>query len=485
VWASAAVAAALLVWLGLNDVAVSYDELYSLAWGGSLASGGDLDLFHPLAPLAHPLPVAVGVALSPLDPRTAYDLVAIAGALSLGLLAIAAFRLATVLTGPERGRAAWAAGTVAVLLLLSSDRVDFFAVAATVDVPAAALSVLPVALVLESPRSRPWLPLALLAVAGLLRPEPWGLGLAYGAWLAYDGMRGGALALCGGLAVAPPVLWLLFAVVATGDPLSPINGNPETVAFEDVGFTSPSSSVFPEGPGNVLDSVLDGVRSVPGDELALAATLAVAGSIVLFLRDRRDPQRLRLVVAAAVAAALIGESLAFTALGAAFTDRYVLTAAVIVAALTAALLWRLPPRAALAASALLFALVLTEALSDPTAPTLSDVREKLSFAAEQRQEQEDLYSLTSAEEVRGAIRDGCDQVFIGGEGFEQEVLFARPLVAGGLEIGPERVRVRRLPPHTAISSSFVRNAAPAEAARGVQRGRWTFTSPCLGRPASA
>ncbi len=474
--AIAAAAAALLVWLGLTHVAISYDGLYSLAWGQDLANSGHLDVFHPLAPLAHPLPIAIAAALTPLGPEGAYDVVSVLGALSLGFLAVAAFRLTTVLTAPGRGRAGAAAGAVAVVLLLTSDRVDFFVVAGTVDVPAAALSVLAISFALESPRS-PWLPLGLLVAAGLLRPEAWVLAPVYCAWLALDGLRGRRLLGCLALAIAPIALWLGFAVVASGDALSPLRGNPDAISLESVGFTTSSSSVIPEDVGNSLSAVLDGVRSVLGDELALAALVAVIASLVLAARDPSDSRNVRVGAAAATALLLIVTSIGLSALGAIFTDRYVLTAAVILTAVSAALLVRLPPPIALACAGLLIALVLTEALSDPTAPTLGEIRAKLSFAADQRDEGRDLYVLTSSEAVKEAVRE-CEDVVVGGTGTPQEILFAKPLVAQGLELGPEQVRVLRQPLLSGKVSSFFRGDLQV-IGEEVSEGRWTFVSPCL------
>jgi hypothetical protein len=101
--------------------------------------------------------------------------------------------------------------------------------------------------VVEDPRARPWLPLALLVPAGLLRPESWAVAIIYCAWLAYDGLRGSRLALCAGLAIAPIAGWLSFAAILTGDPLSPITGNPAAVNIDEFGFARPESSGA--GPG--------------------------------------------------------------------------------------------------------------------------------------------------------------------------------------------------------------------------------------------
>jgi hypothetical protein len=65
---------------------------------------------------------------------------------------------------------------------------------------------------LERPRGAPALVLALLALAGLLRPEAWLLSLAYLVWLRRLEPRLVALT------VAAPVLWALTDLLVAGDP---------------------------------------------------------------------------------------------------------------------------------------------------------------------------------------------------------------------------------------------------------------------------
>jgi hypothetical protein len=68
--------------------------------------------------------------------------------------------------------------------------------------------------------------LALLALAGLLRPEAWLFSGAYVLWLAWgdDGLRGGALVRVVLVAVSAPVLWALHDLLLTGNPLWSLTG---------------------------------------------------------------------------------------------------------------------------------------------------------------------------------------------------------------------------------------------------------------------
>ena len=204
-----AVAVCLAVgWIALTWVAPNADWLYSLRWGDELAHGTNPDVLHPNAPLVHPLPVAIGVLLSPLNASLAFDLVSVLAVLSLALLAFGAFRLAAVLVrsarGPSAATAGIVAGSVAAFLVLSRGPVEFFAMRATVDVPFTGLVLLALADIVESPRSRPERPLILLAAAGLLRPDSWLIGIGYCAWLWREGSRPpppGAGGLTGGCLV--------------------------------------------------------------------------------------------------------------------------------------------------------------------------------------------------------------------------------------------------------------------------------------------
>ena len=66
----------------------------------------------------------------------------------------------------------------------------------------------------------------LLALAGLLRPEAWLLGLA---WLAYAG-RGQPRAQVlrwAALSLAAPLIWALWDLAVTGDPLWSLHGTRE------------------------------------------------------------------------------------------------------------------------------------------------------------------------------------------------------------------------------------------------------------------
>ncbi len=172
-------AGAVVLWLIAGVGFANYDTLYALAWGGQLARGETPAYEVAIAPTPHPLVEALGVVLSPLSPRTIEDVT-----VALGFLALAGCAL-----GRYTGSAAlWfgrAAGVVAALILLTRVPVLSYGVRAYVDIPYL-LFVLAAVLVEARRRAREQRPagapvLALLALAGLLRPEAWAFSGLY--WL--------------------------------------------------------------------------------------------------------------------------------------------------------------------------------------------------------------------------------------------------------------------------------------------------------------
>ncbi len=470
------------VWVGLHWVAPNADWLYSLAWGDTLAGGHIPDVLHENAPLPHPLPVFVGVLLSPFAPATAFDLVSVLAAACWCLLGYGAFRLARVLAAPARAPGVpVAAGIVAAALVLSRGLIDFFSVRAMLDVPFVALVMIAVSLVLEAPRSRPLAPLALLAVAGLLRPDSWIIGFVYCAWLAYQGLRGRRLALCIGLALAPVAIWLAFAAVLTDDPLTPLTGNPESVGVVELGFQGGETATkFPSGL-EAIDDAVDKIRSIAGDELALAALAAVLWVLVSPADSRRrTPRTARFALAGALVPALAVQSVILAQLGAPLSDRYVLAPAAIMIVLVVALIWTLPrPSQALLASGLLALLALTAPIGGghPHLPTLPKVRYAISQSRIERHEQVDLYELASETPVKAATGQGCDDVLLAGRGGPHYMLAAKPLIAHVLGIPTDQVLIARHPANHE-ATAFLRIVSPRRALYLLE-GLWSYSSPCL------
>lgn len=252
----------------------NYDTIYYLLWGREIAHGLTPDYGAPLAPTPHPLYDLLGSVLSPLDNGAITVAVAVAY-VSLGLLAWLVYRL-----GSD-----WfcrPVGAVAAFLTMTSAPVLSNGLRAYIDIPYMVLCLAALAIETRSRRAG-WPVLLLLALAGLLRPEAWLFAGFYFLWLVLEcewlpanrtddpgrpvtaesgpgsaarsvrsavtatastgrsvtfgrlriGRRGRGidrhLVLMACLAVAAPVIWVLFDLVTTSNPLYSLTGTRETV----------------------------------------------------------------------------------------------------------------------------------------------------------------------------------------------------------------------------------------------------------------
>ncbi len=219
-------AGAVVLWLICGVGFANYDTLYALAWGGQLARGETPAYEVAIAPTPHPLVEALGVVLSPLSARTIEDLTVALGFLALAGCACVLYKLAALWFGR-------AAGVVAALILLTRVPVLSYGVRAYVDIPYL-LFVLAAVLVEARRRAGEGRPagapvLALLALAGLLRPEAWAFSGLYWLYVVLDTRRGRgsldearskrALAGLALLAASAPLVWILSDLAITGDAL--------------------------------------------------------------------------------------------------------------------------------------------------------------------------------------------------------------------------------------------------------------------------
>jgi hypothetical protein len=209
---------------------INYDTLYALTWGGQLARGENPAYGVPAASTPHPLFEILGVVLAVLGPHAVAEIT-----LALGFLALSACGWVIYRLGAQWfGRAA---GVLAGLIFLTRLPVLSDGVRIWVDVPYTLLVLC--ALLVETRRRRAgWPVLALLAVAGLLRPEAWVFSGLY--WLyMIDWLPSPVRARVGAqqtggsahvrtrrelieltlLAAAAPLAWILSDLAITGQPL--------------------------------------------------------------------------------------------------------------------------------------------------------------------------------------------------------------------------------------------------------------------------
>jgi hypothetical protein len=322
----------------------NYDTIYALVWGRELAHGISPDYGAALPPTPHPLIDFLGLVTSPFG-EAPITVTMILAYVSLGLIAWLVYRLGTVWF--DRG-----IGIVAAVIVLT--RAPFLSngLRAYVDLPYIALCLGALYVEARKPRAG-WPVLALLVPAGLLRPEAWGFAIAYWLWLAFDIVRTdsesaglssrrspkvagwcavwrrersnaelGWLAL---LALAGPIIWVLFDAITTGNPLYSLTGTQETV--EDLKRQT--------GP---VDLILYGPRRL-GEVMQWPGMVGGFGGLVLgfFLLRKRSALGVAAVVLALLAFAVLG------AAGLAIIARYTMLAGAILSIFFALALlgWRL------------------------------------------------------------------------------------------------------------------------------------------------
>jgi len=347
-WVAAVSAVLLLVFpVGFPN----YDTIYALVWGRELAHGQSPDYGAALPPTPHPLADLLGLVATPLGDGAITVTMVVAYA-SLALCGYLVYRLGTIWF--DR----WI-GAIAAAIVLT--RAPFLSngLRAYVDLPYVALCL--GALTIEAKRPRAgWPVLALLALAGLLRPEAWLFAAVYWLYLAlalrvtgrndhpppptglndslgesFRPVGGGGetlrpvgrreLAWLGALALAGPLLWVAFDWITTGSPTYSWTGTKETVETLE----------RQTGP---VDLVLYGPRRL-GEVLQWPGMVGAFGGVVLGLAFLRRRSTLG-VAAAALALA------AFAVLacgGLAILPRYTMLAAAILAIFVGVALlgWRL------------------------------------------------------------------------------------------------------------------------------------------------
>ncbi|HWC47791.1 MAG TPA: hypothetical protein VG448_02800 [Solirubrobacterales bacterium] len=308
----------------------NYDTIYALLWGRELAHGHSPDYGAALPPTPHPLADLLGLITTPIGDG-AITVTMIVAYVSLALCGYLVYRLGAIWFDRWIGIAAAAIVLTRAPYLSNGLR-------AYVDLPYIALCL--GALTIEAKRPKAgWPVLALLALAGLLRPEAWGFSIAYWFWLVFDFHRPtgrkylymernrpvGEMAWLGVLALAAPIVWILFDGITTGNFLYSLTGTQSTVETLD----------RRTGP---VDVVLYGPRAL-GEVLQWPGMVGAFGGVILgwlYLRRRS---------ALGIAAALLA-FLAFAFLGAAglaIIARYTMLAAAILAIFVAVALlgWRL------------------------------------------------------------------------------------------------------------------------------------------------
>ncbi|MGA9284800.1 MAG: hypothetical protein WBV85_05095 [Solirubrobacteraceae bacterium] len=225
---------ALVLWLIAGVGFLNYDTLYALVWGQQITRGETPEYGLPIAPTPHPLIEVLGIPLAPLGASAESTIVVALAFLALSACGWVLYRLGEAWFGR-------AAGIVAALVFLTRTPVLSYGVRAYVDIPYTLLVL--GALLVETRHRRAGAPvLALLGLAGLLRPEAWLFSGIYWVFLAVPSVRtipGGRaapersrrdLAWLGLLAAAAPLIWIASDLAVTGNAMWSLTNTKHTAA---------------------------------------------------------------------------------------------------------------------------------------------------------------------------------------------------------------------------------------------------------------
>lgn len=322
----------------------NYDTIYALVWGRELAHLESPDYGAALPPTPHPLTELWGLVTTPLGDGM-ITLTMIGAYAALGLIGFFVYRLGSIWF--DR----WIGAVAAVIVLT---RAPFLSngLRAYIDLPYIALCLGALLIEAKKPRAG-WPVLALLTLAGLLRPEAWLFALVYLLYLSFDSEKGEkdsleradtqnsglirplfvraresfsppplALVL---LALAGPISWALFDLITTGSPTYSWTGTKETVETLE----------RQTGP---VDLILYGPRRL-GEVLQWPGMVGAFGGVVLGLAFLRR----RSTLGVAAAALALGAFALLACGGLAILPRYTMLAAAILAIFVAVGLlgWRL------------------------------------------------------------------------------------------------------------------------------------------------
>jgi len=304
-WLLAAVAfAAVVLVFALRPTYPNYDSYYSLVWGAELASGDlpDYEVFR--TPTPHPLATLLGAVLAPLGGAADRLLVLLSLATLASVLALV-FRFSQLLLGT-------AVAAVGVAALLTRTDLWFIALRAVVDLQFLTFVLGAAVLELQRPR-RGWPVLALLALAGLVRPEAWVLSVAYLLWL-LPAVPRERLPGYAALALLAPVAWLASDWIVTGEPL--------------YSFTSTREVA---GEVERQQGLFDALREMPaflgGSEKLVNVLAGAAGSLLALWLLRR-----RAALPGALLAIGLGLFLVIALAGLSVIPRYLLLPSVLLTA---------------------------------------------------------------------------------------------------------------------------------------------------------
>jgi hypothetical protein len=301
--ALAALALATLIGFFYYPTFPNYDSYYSLLWGREVLHGTLPSFDAYRAPTEHPLAVLFGALLSILgdggDRVMVFFTLASFVALAAGL-----YRLGRVLFTPL-------VGLVAAAILCTRFDFPFLAARAYIDIPYMAFVIW--AAVLEVQRPRRGGPVwALLAAAGLLRPEAWLLIGLYFLWMVVPEPSWRRRIGFAALAAIGPFTWVAVDLIATGNPVFSLQHT--SGLAEELGRTKGLSQV----PGAMQGFFFDLVKA------PVVYAGIVGGMLAIYCAPRRMIMPVTLWLIGAGTFVLVGIA------GLSVIDRYLLVPSLVV-----------------------------------------------------------------------------------------------------------------------------------------------------------
>jgi hypothetical protein len=283
-----------------------YDVGYGLIWGREILRGRLPDYLTPGASTPHPLGTLLATLAAAFGTRWSWDVAELIVFLSYGLVGTSLFILARAAL-----RSTLAAALAAGALLLSPPFLtDALGGSGLSDIPALALTLAAAALLAQG--RRPLAPLVLLALAGLMRPEAWGLAGAYWLYLAWQTTPPRQLLTSALLVACAPVLWAIADLLVVSDP---------TYSLTHTQAAS-HTQTFQTGLANVPHAAATDLRALVGLPVLV---LGLLGALLALALARR-----RLALPLALLGLALGEFAALGLAGVPLLERFLSVVAAVV-----------------------------------------------------------------------------------------------------------------------------------------------------------
>ena len=453
------------------------DTRFAIAWGSELLRG-QTPSFEGIGPIKHPLTLAGGAIVSILPPQGAINATAIGALLTFALLGYATFRLGRLLAGT-------AAGALAVVVVLSRPEIILGALTARKDLLFAALVISAAALVASAPRKNRGWALALLAAAGLIRPEAWVLAAAYGTWLIFRervDLRTRRLVIAAVLSA--PLIWALSDLILTGSPLHTIGSGSDRASIEAAGFIEPGAAGLQvTGLRRFTGFVEIGIPGIIGWPATIAAILVVAQTLISWRRGDRSGSYAALIAIAAIVVAMLGVAVVLNVFSLPLQDRFLIVAAVAVGILAASALAGARSSPLLGGALAILVIGILVGLPGDVSDTRADAQRNEG----NRDDAKALAQLAARPAVKQAIAD-CPEVEVASK-VRTSAQFGRATLAIELEVPVDDISPVRRPRLTKGGSVFgvkiKRLRRKATANRNAPRAKtvanadpWGFVSAC-------